>query len=1363
MSYINANNMFSFASEQLNNSHRQFMLLEWKDILLINVKKFSKYYPELKNMDINDCAKQIEEIIYNKCVYKNNSNLSFYFFCQVYLYIYLTDIFKDVFIEKFTVHIYNCYVNDNMGNMVHCHDYILKNIVEYDCSIESELIKYINLINQNVKKLSEIMFNKYQKWLKNYSEGSVPDPVKGTKTHSESSKKTIEKVLSPFTFDSSKPKGQSFVTQSSKNKNLPEKGTFDNIIDSVKNIFSFSDNSQNRPNDSSSHIVKSEKIQKTNYDQPSVIIKSSVNCVDKKYLDEMEERLTKLITNTYNNNIENLNKLLKQWDTFSNNIIKIVNDIKVKPLNESSNKYIIDELNKVKSMFTEYNKNINNTINTLNKKIDEKLNPQFLYKLKSNDQLSLKLFEENKNNNKIIIDSLNTIQKNNKIIFDMLNKYQNDLQNQKLVQPIIKLPENIQNITDDNFKKLILEYNKVFSDKLNDFSKNLSDLNTSLLSQTKQFSDDHNKNNIIHSEINSKISTLNDYINNLNQSIQNTKTQLPSSQSLTISDDVKKQFIEILTELNNLKNQIKNLEITSLKKDSGSQSGIINKNCDEYKVILDEISILKKSIADLYKNKPPEVKLPENISTVLDEIKFLNENLKQGTTLMPKPQYPKIETSPKKQYIETKQEPEANISVISSETTPKTKETVIKKNVSELDQAPVEQVLKSYGDIKKIEARINNISQLIEKGDYSNIDNKSISDIENDIKNLKDVDKDSLINLRKKLENDKNILNTKLKNIILTQEQELKELNKKKYFLSKLNIPPLKNQCGNLDYFLENPKIKQSSETKNKNIINFKQYIKDISDKIYGSNIDECKSIYFNILEDYIKPKHKKDEEEKENENIENMISDEEKENIKKEIIEEIERIKNVHKQGGTSSQKQNIDRSSKTTLITPPTSPVTPAEDTATTSTVTPAEDTATTSTVTPPTSLVTPAEDTATTSTVTPPTSTSTVTPPTSTPPTSTPAVTPPTSPVTPAEDTATTSTVTPAEDTATTSPVTPPTSPVTPPTSPVTPATPPVTPEQNFIELAINEIENSLNVDDQKYFINKINTIILSTKKNELNDCETSKNSSEEIKNICIENIKKGSQNYIDIISKIIDTIKISLKNTNDITIKNNLNNILSKLEIIKKNLDKNKTKYNESIKPVELKLDNNELDFINEYINNMNINLNYNTNQTFKNIVKYILTGIFVEVTIKDQLEELKEDLNTKFSSIVNNDILNFYISLNHILGNFYLELIDLLQNQNTLENENLLNYLNNNKQEIQERNNTIINLLDVYINNNKNSIKNFISEIENYNIQNLIDENVTENVTDISKISEDYNTLPEEDKKTYMKKFLINKVQLFPKK
>ena len=179
--------------------------------------------------------------------------------------------------------------------------------------------------------------------------------------------------------------------------------------------------------------------------------------------------------------------------------------------------------------------------------------------------------------------------------------------------------------------------------------------------------------------------------------------------------------------------------------------------------------------------------------------------------------------------------------------------------------------------------------------------------------------------------------------------------------------------------------------------------------------------------------------------------------------------------------------------------------------------------------------------------------------------------------------------------------------------------------------------------------------------------------------------------------------------------------------------------------------------------MNINLNYNTNQTFKNIVKYILTGIFVEVTIKDQLEELKEDLNTKFSSIVNNDILNFYISLNHILGNFYLELIDLLQNQNTLENENLLNYLNNNKQEIQERNNTIINLLDVYINNNKNSIKNFISEIENYNIQNLIDENVTENVTDISKISEDYNTLPEEDKKTYMKKFLINKVQLFPKK
>ena len=100
----------------------------------------------------------------------------------------------------------------------------------------------------------------------------------------------------------------------------------------------------------------------------------------------------------------------------------------------------------------------------------------------------------------------------------MLLKYQNDLKNQRLVQPIIKLPENIQNISDENFKKILVEYNKEFSNKLNQISSNLSNLNTSFLVQTKQFSEDHNKNNIIHSEINTKISTLNTDINNLNQS-----------------------------------------------------------------------------------------------------------------------------------------------------------------------------------------------------------------------------------------------------------------------------------------------------------------------------------------------------------------------------------------------------------------------------------------------------------------------------------------------------------------------------------------------------------------------------------------------------------------------------------------------------------------------------------------------------------------------------------------------------------------------------------------------------------------------------------------------------------------------------
>ena len=168
MNYIN-DKMFTLQTNKTSEYHRQFMLSEWKDIILTNIKKFSKKYPELKNMDIYDISKEIEEIIYNKCVYKNNSNLSFYFFCQVYIYIYLTDIFKDIFIENFIIHIYKCYVNNDIKDIVHSHDYILKNIIDYDCSIQSEVIKYINLINQNVKKLSEIIFNKYNNFIKKHS------------------------------------------------------------------------------------------------------------------------------------------------------------------------------------------------------------------------------------------------------------------------------------------------------------------------------------------------------------------------------------------------------------------------------------------------------------------------------------------------------------------------------------------------------------------------------------------------------------------------------------------------------------------------------------------------------------------------------------------------------------------------------------------------------------------------------------------------------------------------------------------------------------------------------------------------------------------------------------------------------------------------------------------------------------------------------------------------------------------------------------------------------------------------------------------------------------------------------------------
>ena len=77
------------------NNIRKFMTNKWNYILQKNIKKFSNIYSDLNDINIEECSEQIENVIYNIC-FKNRVKLQFYLFCQNYVYIYLTDIFKDI-------------------------------------------------------------------------------------------------------------------------------------------------------------------------------------------------------------------------------------------------------------------------------------------------------------------------------------------------------------------------------------------------------------------------------------------------------------------------------------------------------------------------------------------------------------------------------------------------------------------------------------------------------------------------------------------------------------------------------------------------------------------------------------------------------------------------------------------------------------------------------------------------------------------------------------------------------------------------------------------------------------------------------------------------------------------------------------------------------------------------------------------------------------------------------------------------------------------------------------------------------------------------------------------------------------------
>ena len=149
-------------SDVIFNYLRKFITNKWYNILESTINKYKNDYHDLENIDIKNCSYKIENEIYTNCVHQKNNQLKFYVFCQMYIYIYLTNIFKDVYIENFLLHIYNSYIQNNIKNIIHCHDYILKNIIYFDCSDNSEIIKYNNLINSNVQKLSDYTIEEFK-------------------------------------------------------------------------------------------------------------------------------------------------------------------------------------------------------------------------------------------------------------------------------------------------------------------------------------------------------------------------------------------------------------------------------------------------------------------------------------------------------------------------------------------------------------------------------------------------------------------------------------------------------------------------------------------------------------------------------------------------------------------------------------------------------------------------------------------------------------------------------------------------------------------------------------------------------------------------------------------------------------------------------------------------------------------------------------------------------------------------------------------------------------------------------------------------------------------------------------------------
>lgn len=854
---------------------RNFIKLKWKNILQSNIEKYKDIYPELNTLNIVELSKDVENVIYENCFYKKNNQIIFYIFCQMYIYIYLTEIFKDIYTEQFTIHIYNSYITNNIKNIVHCHEYILKNIINFDCSIQSEIVNYINTININVRKLTEYMFQEFKKWNKIKLSNSLNSIVPKYKIEDKNSKEDYK--LNQVVFNNFINSIKNTFEEFKNDQKFQREKEIKEIKEIAEKSKQFSENILRDKYVKLKNIDNELKIKENELKNKEQLIKEkeynlknkNCECVDKQYLEKLENKLSNLIIKTQKECSDNVNKKLSEiisslqfnkqfnelnnkWDQFSQNIYKL---LETKQLKQTLS---IEDINQINNKNLEY---LKQEFNNYYKYFDENL--KIFYN--QNNNLGNKL-------NKNINDAVKTLEFNNKNLYDSLIKYQIELQKNQ-AHPVIKLPENIQNLTSDNFQKLQIEYNNAFSNKLSQIGNSITNITNMIQYQNKQFLEDHSKSNTYHDEIKLGVKNINEQIKSLSSSVQITQKALP--QTVKLDDDVKKQLLDIIKNFLGIYNNLKQLQDSENKNLS-----ILTNELDEIKKTKNEFKnmiVSEKPLALEYKpipNLDNIVKSTNQITQVINTISNKQDEIKNQQKLFldnfSKQQGPinkilKISELFENYYNQYKQLPP--IPPITS-----TKSLPLSLPSPEIAPTPTitPEIYKSskvnYDD--KINKLISDINELERENELDNLE-KKIIEINNDINLIKNDPEIENINEETKLKLSeiivkfnifKNELTSKLKKNINIQKKELdpKELlltNKKIEFITDLNNQLDDNEKQiflNKGIDLDSENILKSTRLKNGKIKDLNYFINEIYNEIKSDINQETKTKLFAIFKKYV-------------------------------------------------------------------------------------------------------------------------------------------------------------------------------------------------------------------------------------------------------------------------------------------------------------------------------------------------------------------------------------------------------------------------------------------------------------------------------------------------------------------------------